>query len=164
MNTEQHISARRVGEVFLAFLRLGVTSFGGPIAHLGFFREDLVDKRKWVSEQQYAEFIAISQFLPGPASSQVGFAIGLSRAGYWGALSVRPKLRAAVNGANAAVVGILAAALVNPIITSTITGVVPLIIALVCLTMLAVLKWPSWSVVLVGASSGAVFAAFGLLG
>lgn len=87
MNTEQHTSARRVGEVFLAFLRLGVTSFGGPIAHLGFFREDLVDKRKWVSEQQYAEFIAISQFLPGPASSQVGFAIGLSRAGYRGALA-----------------------------------------------------------------------------
>lgn len=74
-------------EVFLAFLRLGLTSFGGPIAHLGYFREEFVARRGWLSERQYAELVALCQFLPGPASSQVGFAIGLGRAGYRGALA-----------------------------------------------------------------------------
>lgn len=69
------------------FLRLGLTSFGGPIAHLGYFREEFVTRRRWISERQYAELVALCQFLPGPTSSQVGFAIGLSRAGYLGALS-----------------------------------------------------------------------------
>lgn len=78
---------RGVGEVFIAFLKLGVTSFGGPVAHLGFFREELVAKRKWVSEQQYAELVALCQFLPGPASSQVGFVLGMVRAGYRGAIA-----------------------------------------------------------------------------
>lgn len=68
-------------EVFLAFLRLGVTSFGGPVAHLGFFREDLVKRRRWLGEESYASLVALCQFLPGPASSQVGMAIGLMRAG-----------------------------------------------------------------------------------
>ena len=68
-------------EVFLAFLRLGVTSFGGPVAHLGYFREDLVRRRRWLSEETYANLVALCQFLPGPASSQVGMAIGLMRAG-----------------------------------------------------------------------------------
>lgn len=70
-----------VREVFLAFLRLGVTSFGGPVAHLGYFREDLVRRRRWLSEESYANLVALCQFLPGPASSQVGMAIGLMRAG-----------------------------------------------------------------------------------
>jgi len=70
-----------------AFLKLGVTSFGGPIAHLGYFREELVVRRKWVSEPQYAELVALCQFLPGPASSQVGFALGLIRAGFRGAVA-----------------------------------------------------------------------------
>ncbi len=74
-------------EVFRAFLKLGVTSFGGPVAHLGYFREELVAKRKWVSDAQYVELVALCQFLPGPASSQVGFALGLIRGGYRGALS-----------------------------------------------------------------------------
>lgn len=74
-------------EVFRAFLKLGVTSFGGPIAHLGYFREELVTRRKWVSEAQYAELVALCQFLPGPASSQVGFALGLIRAGLRGAVA-----------------------------------------------------------------------------
>src|SRR5688500_1983359 len=72
--------------VFLAFLRLGLTSFGGPIAHLGYFRDEFVARRGWLSESEYAELIALCQFLPGPASSQVGMAIGLSRAGIRGAL------------------------------------------------------------------------------
>jgi chromate transporter len=72
-------------EVFLAFLKLGLTSFGGPIAHLGYFRDELVVRRKWVNEQGYADLVALCQFLPGPASSQVGFALGLLRAGPLGA-------------------------------------------------------------------------------
>lgn len=75
------------GEVFAVFLKLGLTSFGGPIAHLGFFRDELVLRRKWLSEAAYAELVALCQFLPGPASSQVGFALGLMRAGWLGALA-----------------------------------------------------------------------------
>ncbi|MGK0741608.1 chromate transporter [Leucobacter sp. Z1108] len=76
-----------VGEVFRAFLKLGLTSFGGPIAHLGFFRDELVTRRRWVRESEYADLVALGQFLPGPASSQVGFALGLFRAGPLGALA-----------------------------------------------------------------------------
>ncbi len=68
-------------EVFLAFLRLGLTSFGGPIAHIGYFRADLVDRRRWIDEAGFADLVALCQFLPGPASSQVGFALGVLRAG-----------------------------------------------------------------------------------
>ena len=74
-------------EVFRAFLKLGLTSFGGPIAHLGYFREELVLRRKWLDEAAYADLVALCQFLPGPASSQVGFALGLKRAGPLGALA-----------------------------------------------------------------------------
>ncbi|WP_243729171.1 chromate efflux transporter [Nesterenkonia sphaerica] len=73
-----------VTEVFLVFLRLGLTSFGGPVAHLAYFREALVERRRWVSERAYADLVALCQFLPGPASSQVGMALGLQRAGLWG--------------------------------------------------------------------------------
>lgn len=73
--------------VFLIFLRLGLTSFGGPVAHLGYFRHEFVTRRQWLSERSYADLVALCQFLPGPASSQVGIAIGLSRAGYSGALA-----------------------------------------------------------------------------
>ena len=75
------------GEGFWAFLRLGLTSFGGPIAHLGYFRDDLVARRRWMSDKAYADLVALCQFLPGPASSQVGFAMGLHRAGPLGALA-----------------------------------------------------------------------------
>jgi len=74
-------------EVFAAFLRLGLTSFGGPIAHLGYFRQDIVERRGWLDEHAYLDLVALCQFLPGPASSQVGIGIGLSRAGYAGALA-----------------------------------------------------------------------------
>jgi len=73
--------------VFRAFLRLGLTSFGGPIAHLGYFREEFVVRRQWLDDARYAQLLAICQFLPGPASSQMGFAIGLLRAGWRGALA-----------------------------------------------------------------------------
>jgi chromate transporter len=77
----------RLLEVFLAFLRQGLTAFGGPIAHLGYFRDEFVGRRKWLSEPAYADLVAMCQFLPGPASSQVGMAIGLMRAGYGGLLA-----------------------------------------------------------------------------
>ncbi len=71
-------------EVFSVFFRLGLTSFGGPVAHLGYFHEEFVQRRRWMSEQDYADLVAVCQFMPGPASSQVGMAIGLRRAGYPG--------------------------------------------------------------------------------
>jgi chromate transporter len=74
-------------EVFGAALRLGLTSFGGPIAHLGYFREEYIVRRRWIDEQSYADIVALCQFLPGPASSQVGIALGLIRAGFRGALA-----------------------------------------------------------------------------
>lgn len=73
--------------LFLIFLRLGLTAFGGPIAHLGYFREEFVHRRRWLSDAAYADLVALCQFLPGPASSQVGLAIGLQQAGYRGALA-----------------------------------------------------------------------------
>ncbi|MCU0930410.1 MAG: chromate efflux transporter [Serpentinimonas sp.] len=79
--------ASSVWAVFLVFLRLGLTSFGGPVAHLGFFRDEFVVRRRWLTERAYADLVALCQFLPGPASSQVGLAVGLSRAGYGGALA-----------------------------------------------------------------------------
>jgi len=79
--------ADSAGSVFLIFLRLGLISFGGPVAHLGYFRDEFVARRRWLSERSYAELVALCQFLPGPASSQVGIALGLSRAGYAGALA-----------------------------------------------------------------------------
>ncbi len=75
---------RAAAEVFRVFLGLGLTSFGGPVAHLAYFREAFVVRRRWLTEQGYADLVALCQFLPGPASSQVGMAIGLRRAGYLG--------------------------------------------------------------------------------
>ncbi|NMF90112.1 chromate efflux transporter [Aromatoleum petrolei] len=79
--------ATSVLHIFLIFLRLGLTSFGGPVAHLGYFREEFVARRKWLSDHAYADLVALCQFLPGPASSQVGIAIGLFRGGLPGALA-----------------------------------------------------------------------------
>ncbi len=81
---ERHGTAR---EVLAAFTRLGLTSFGGPIAHLGYFRDELVTSRRWITDEGYAELVALAQFLPGPASSQVGFALGMHRAGPLGGLA-----------------------------------------------------------------------------
>ncbi|PIW26471.1 MAG: chromate transporter [Rhodospirillales bacterium CG15_BIG_FIL_POST_REV_8_21_14_020_66_15] len=76
-----------VAAVFLTFLQLGFTSFGGPVAHLGYFREAFVVRRRWIDEKAYADLVALCQFLPGPASSQVGIGIGLAKAGLPGALA-----------------------------------------------------------------------------
>jgi len=75
-----------LSEIFAVFLRLGLTSFGGPIAHLGYFREEFVARRKWLDDKTYADLVALCQFLPGPASSQIGIAVGLLRGGYAGSL------------------------------------------------------------------------------
>jgi len=75
------------GEVLRAFLVLGLTSFGGPVAHIGYFREAFVHRRRWLDEAAYADLVALCQFLPGPASSQVGFSVGLMRAGWLGGLA-----------------------------------------------------------------------------
>ena len=74
-------------EILLIYLRLGCTSFRGPIAHLGYYRAEFVDRRKWLSDRAYSDLVALAQFLPGPASSQTGFGIGLMRGGYLGGLA-----------------------------------------------------------------------------
>jgi len=76
-----------LAEIFLAFLKLGVTSFGGPVAHIAFFREEFVGRRRWLDEKAYADLVALCQFLPGPASSQVGMSLGILRGGVPGALA-----------------------------------------------------------------------------
>lgn len=74
-------------EVFAAFLRLGLTSFGGPVAHRGYFRTEFVGRRQWLDDRSHSDLVALCQFLPGPASSQVGMALGMQRAGWLGALA-----------------------------------------------------------------------------
>jgi chromate transporter len=74
-------------EVLRVFLKLGLTCFGGPVAHIGYFRDEFVVRRRWIDEHAYADLVGLCQFLPGPASSKVGFSIGLMRAGYGGALA-----------------------------------------------------------------------------
>ncbi len=76
-----------VVNVFKTFLKLGLTSFGGPIAHIGYFRKELVERQQWIDEKQFSQLLAICQLLPGPASSQIGFSLGLLRAGWLGALA-----------------------------------------------------------------------------
>ncbi|WP_027465395.1 chromate efflux transporter [Curtobacterium sp. UNCCL17] len=87
MTTSPEPLRSSAGSVFLVFLRLGLTSFGGPVAHLGYFREAFVVRRRWLREDAYADLVALCQFLPGPASSQVGMALGLQRAGLLGLLA-----------------------------------------------------------------------------
>lgn len=84
---EQREPSGSAGEVFATFLKLGLSSFGGPVAHLGYFRDELVTRRRWIDEAGYADLVALCQFLPGPASSQTGFALGLLRAGPLGGLA-----------------------------------------------------------------------------
>jgi chromate transporter len=80
-------AAARAPEVLLAFLKLGLSSFGGPAAHIGYFREEFVVRRRWLDDAAFADLVSLCQFLPGPASSQLGFSIGLTRAGYLGGLA-----------------------------------------------------------------------------
>lgn len=82
-----HKSHGSVLETFQVFLKLGLTSFGGPVAHLGYFHRELVEKRQWLDDERFAQLLALCQFLPGPASSQLGFSLGLLRSGGWGGLA-----------------------------------------------------------------------------
>jgi chromate transporter len=84
---EKHMRERSAFEVLLVFLKLGLTSFGGPVAHLGYYREEIVVRRRWIDDAAFTDLVALCQFLPGPASSQVGFSLGLIRAGYRGAFA-----------------------------------------------------------------------------
>ncbi|MEP7455061.1 chromate efflux transporter [Phyllobacterium sp. SB3] len=86
MNTERQRTSRLL-EILIVFLRLGLTSFGGPIAHLGYFRDEFVTRRRWLTDSAYADIVALCQFLPGPASSQAGFAIGVQRGGLLGGIA-----------------------------------------------------------------------------
>src|SRR5450759_5118449 len=85
--TASHSKGGTFLEVLGVFAKLGITSFGGPVAHLGYFRQELVVRRKWLDEQNYADLLALCQFLPGPSSSQMGIALGITRAGLWGGLA-----------------------------------------------------------------------------
>ena len=76
--------------MFTVALRLGLTSFGGPIAHLGYFRTEYVQRRGWLTDEQYSEIVALAHVLPGPTSSQVGFAVGWTQSGLAGALAALP--------------------------------------------------------------------------
>ena len=80
-------TAPRLIEILLVALRLGLTSFGGPVAHLGYFRQEYVVSRKWLDERAYADLVALCQFLPGPASSQLGIAVGITRGGLLGGIA-----------------------------------------------------------------------------
>lgn len=87
MNSTKQNRIRSLIEIFLVSTRLGLTSFGGPTAHLGYFHEEYVRKRKWMDEKSYADLVALCQFLPGPSSSQVGIGIGIMRAGILGGIT-----------------------------------------------------------------------------
>ncbi|NLA51007.1 MAG: chromate efflux transporter [Alcaligenaceae bacterium] len=85
-NQKAH-STESAWSIFLIFLRLGLTSFGGPVAHIAYFRDELITRRRWLNEQQYADLLALCHFLPGPSSSQVSIGLGISQAGYAGAFA-----------------------------------------------------------------------------
>ncbi len=87
MATSKNLQPNSLWQLFLIFLKLGLSSFGGPVAHIAYFRDEFVTRRQWLTERSYADLVALCQFLPGPASSQVGLAVGLSRGGYQGALA-----------------------------------------------------------------------------
>lgn len=84
---EDDISKGSALEVLLAFLKLGLVSFGGPAAHLGYFRTEFVERRRWLDDRAYSDLVALCQFLPGPSSSQLGIGIGLGRAGWPGSIA-----------------------------------------------------------------------------
>lgn len=84
LNSEQTSNSGKLLEIFMTALKLGLTSFGGPVAHLGYFKDEYVDRKKWLDDKLYADIIALCQFLPGPASSQVGISIGMMRGGILG--------------------------------------------------------------------------------
>lgn len=171
-----------VGEVFSAFGLLGLTSFGGPVAHLGYFREEFVGKRRWLTDSEYADVVALCQFLPGPASSQVGMALGWRRAGLPGMVAAfigftTPSaivlalaaigvayfgdLDGAIAGLKAAAVAVVAVALwgmAGNLVTSRLTAA--LAIGAMAVTLLAPGTWGAWAQVAAIVVAGVVGLAF----
>ncbi|MFW2589795.1 chromate efflux transporter [Sagittula sp. SSi028] len=129
----------RVLEVLGAFLKLGLTSFGGPVAHLGYFREEFVARRGWLTDHAYADLVALCQFLPGPASSQVGFALGMMRAGWLGALAafVAFTLPSAIV---MAVFALTAASLDGPVADGVLHGLKVVAVAIVAQAVLGMAR------------------------
>jgi chromate transporter len=159
-------------EVLGVAIRLGLTSFGGPVAHLGYFREEYVRRLKWITEDAYGDIVALCQLLPGPTSSQVGIAVGIVRAGMPGAVAAwswaRCRSPARFAGApasrprsagSAAVVGLLLAALYHPVWTSAIKSAADFALALVAFALLAWWNAPAWLVVVIAALGGAMLGA-----
>jgi chromate transporter len=128
--TSQPAPRGTAGEVFVAFLKLGLTSFGGPVAHLGYFRDELVTRRGWLSDRAYADLVALCQFLPGPASSQVGFALGMMRGGWLGGLAAFAAFTAP-SALLLLAVALGAAALSGPIGTGALEGLKIVAVAIV---------------------------------
>lgn len=128
-----------VTEVFGAFLKLGLTSFGGPVAHLGYFRDELVTRRRWLTDTAYADLVALCQFLPGPASSQTGFALGLMRAGWAGAFAafVAFTLPSALL---LVVFAMTAAAMTGPLATGALHGLKIVAVAIVAQAVLGMAR------------------------
>lgn len=167
-----------VGEVFSAFGLLGLTSFGGPVAHLGYFREEFVGKRRWLTDAEYADVVALCQFLPGPASSQVGMALGWRRAGLPGLLAAfvgftTPSavvlalaavgvayfgdLDGPIAGLKAAAVAVVAVALwgmAKNLVTSRLTAAVA--VGAMAATLLAPSGWGVWAQVAAIAVAGVI--------
>ncbi len=127
------------GEVFSAFFKLGLTSFGGPIAHLGYFRDELVTRRRWLSDHAYADLVALCQFLPGPASSQVGFALGMMRAGWLGALAAFTAFTLP-SALVLLVFAMTAASIAGPIGTGALNGLKIVAVAIVAQAVLGMAK------------------------
>jgi chromate transporter len=127
------------GEVLAAFLKLGLTSFGGPIAHLGYFRDEFVTRRRWLDDTAYGDLVALCQFLPGPSSSQVGFALGMMRAGWLGALAAfagftLPSALAMLGFA------VLAGSISGPLATGALAGLKIVAVAIVAQAVLGMAR------------------------
>ncbi|AJQ95018.1 chromate efflux transporter [Gynuella sunshinyii] len=168
-------------EVLMIFFKLGLTSFGGPIAHLGYFHKELVTRRRWVSDSQFSQLLTICQFLPGPASSQLGFTLGLMHAGWLGALAafVAFTLPSALiltgfaaflpylsDSAGAAVVHALklvAVVIITDAVLTMLKNLCPdtsrksIAIFSACLLLLTSAAWVQWLVLVIGALAGVNF-------
>ncbi len=135
-------------KVFVQFFVLGLTSFGGPVAHLGYFHERFVQRERWITADAYADLVGLCQFLPGPSSSQVGMGLGLIRAGWLGGLAAWAGFTLP-----SAVLMVLAA-LFQPVWQTGILGGAEFSLALVAFVLLVSWRQPAWRVVLFCAGIG----------
>lgn len=136
-----------VQEILAVFTRLGLTAFGGPTAHPGILRDEFVRRRGWLSDEDYADLLALTRFLPG-------FLLVLAALPAWERLPPQARVRAALAGVNAAVAGALAAVLYKPVGISSLLGAADLGLALPAFAALGVWHWPARRVVLLAASHG----------